>query len=191
MATKDLKERTQALVAAFCEGSDAAYSELYDMYVDILYNYGMRLTQDEQLLKDCIHDVFLKVYNKRSEHSAIKNFASYVVISMKNRLLDEFRHQSFDSDNAAEAYTNRFADDDVETGYLAMETEQTQSSMVASLLKTLTPRQREAITLYYLEGRKYPEICEMMQMNYHSVRNLMHRGMLKLRESASMFSAIA
>lgn len=191
MATKDLKERTQALVAAFCEGSDAAYSELYNMYVNILYNYGMRLTQDEELLKDCIHDVFLKVYSKRSERSVIKNFASYVVISMKNRLLDEFRHLSFDSDNAAEAYTNRLADDDVEKSFLAMEQEQTQTTMVALLLHTLTPRQREAITLYYLEGRKYPEICQMMQMNYHSVRNLMHRGMLKLRESAVNFAATA
>ena len=48
----------------------------------------------------------------------------------------------------------------------------------------LTRRQRQAITLYYLEERKYDEICHIMQMNYHSVRNLMHRGMLKLRAAA-------
>jgi RNA polymerase sigma factor (sigma-70 family) len=51
-------------------------------------------------------------------------------------------------------------------------------------MQALTRRQRQAITLYYLEERKYEDICKIMQMNYHSVRNLMHRGMLKLREAA-------
>ena len=59
-----------------------------------------------------------------------------------------------------------------------------QHDQVAHLMQNLTRRQRQAITLYYLEERKYDEICKIMQMNYHSVRNLMHRGMLKLREAA-------
>ena len=59
-----------------------------------------------------------------------------------------------------------------------------QSAQVAHLMNHLTRRQRQAITLYYLEERKYDEICDIMKMNYHSVRNLMHRGMLKLREAA-------
>jgi RNA polymerase sigma factor (sigma-70 family) len=72
----------------------------------------------------------------------------------------------------------------VENEYIYAEHEQLQSAQVAHLMKNLTRRQRQAITLYYLEQRKYDEICQIMQMNYHSVRNLMHRGMLKLREAA-------
>lgn len=64
------------------------------------------------------------------------------------------------------------------------ERELLQSDKVAHLMQNLTNRQRQAITLYYLEERKYDEICQILQMNYHSVRNLMHRGMLKLREAA-------
>ena len=57
-------------------------------------------------------------------------------------------------------------------------------SMVKRLLSQLSPRQREALTLYYIEERKYEDICEIMNMNYQSVRNLMHRGLLKLRTLA-------
>lgn len=39
------------------------------------------------------------------------------------------------------------------------------------------PRQRQAFQLHYIDERKYDEICEIMHMNYHSVRNLVHRGM--------------
>jgi RNA polymerase sigma factor (sigma-70 family) len=72
----------------------------------------------------------------------------------------------------------------VEKDYLCQERDLLQSEQVAHLMQNLTRRQRQAITLYYLEERKYDEICKIMQMNYHSVRNLMHRGMLKLREAA-------
>ena len=184
MATYHLKERTRELVAAFCAGNDHAFAQLYDLYIQMLFSYGKKLTQDEELLNDCIHDVFVKVYSKRQEKSAINNLGSYLVISLKNRLLDEFRRQTFTSDTEIEAYEYRRAAEDVEDDYLTLEQQQLQSAQVVHLMRFLTRRQRQAITLYYLEERKYEEICGIMKMNYHSVRNLMHRGMLKLREAA-------
>lgn len=179
-----LRERARQLAAEFCAGNDHAFSELYDLYVQSLFNYGMRLTQDQELLKDCIHDVFVKVYTKRNEKHTINNLGSYLLISLKNRLLDEFRRNTFMDDGEVEHYDYRRASEDVEHDYLDTERELMQTAQVARLMNHLTRRQRQAITLYYLEERKYDEICDIMQMNYHSVRNLMHRGMLKLREAA-------
>lgn len=184
MATTNIKERSRQLVAQFCAGNDHAFAELYDLYVQMLFNYGMKLTQDQELLKDCIHDVFVKVYTKRGAENSIKNIGSYLLIALKNRLLDEFRRQTFTTDTEVETYEYRRATEDVERDYLVMEREQLQSNQVAHLMRNLTRRQRQAITLYYLEERKYEEICDIMHMNYHSVRNLMHRSMLKLREAA-------
>ena len=84
MVANDFKTRTKTLVSAFCAGDDNAYAQLYDMYVNILFNYGIKLTQDQELVKDCIHDVFVKVYNKRADQKTINNFGSYVIISLKN-----------------------------------------------------------------------------------------------------------
>ena len=183
MVPSELKMRTRQLVAQFSSGDDRAYAELYDMYVQMLYNYGLKLTSDQELLKDCIHDVLVKLYMKRNDKSVINNLSSYLLISLKNRLVDEFRRQTFTNPNEVETYDYRQAAEDVERDYLCQERETVQSAQVAYLMKHLTRRQRQAITLYYLEERKYDEICDIMQMNYHSVRNLMHRGMLKLRET--------
>lgn len=184
MAIENLKQKTASLVTAFYDGDSSAFSELYNMYVQILYNYGIKLTSNEELLKDCIHDIFVKVHKKRDEHSRIDNFASYVIISLKNRLYDEYRHKAHLSDeDIAEQHPHRCSPD-VEYEYLKDEDSMLKQSKVAMLMQNLTKRQRQAITLYYLEERKYDEICEIMNMNYHSVRNLMHRGMLKLREAA-------
>jgi RNA polymerase sigma factor (sigma-70 family) len=184
MANNQLKARTRELVTEFCAGNDSAFAQLYDLYIQMLFNYGMKITQDQELLKDCIHDVFMKVYSKRGEKNSINNLGSYLLISLKNRLFDEFRRQTFTTEDAVEDYEFRYSTPDVENDYLYSEKEQMQSVNVAHLMKNLTRRQRQAITLYYLEQRKYDEICQIMQMNYHSVRNLMHRGMLKLREAA-------
>jgi len=184
MVPSKLRIRTQQLVAQFCSGDDQAYAELYDMYVQMLYNYGLKMTNDQELLKDCIHDVFVKVYLKRNDKNAINNLCSYLLISLKNRLLDEFRRQTFTTPNEVEEYEYRRAAEDVERDYICQERSLFQTEQVTHLMQNLTRRQRQAITLYYLEERKYEEICKIMQMNYHSVRNLMHRGMLKLREAA-------
>ena len=184
MATKRLKEQTRELIAQCCEGNDEAFGKLYDMYIQILYAYGSKITQDQELLKDCIHDVFIKVYMKRNEKYNINNFSSYLLISLKNRILDEFRRKTFTTEDAVENFEYRFSTSDVENDYLGQELQHLQMTQVSFLMQHLTRRQRQAITLYYIEQRKYDEICNIMQMNYHSVRNLMHRGMLKLRAAA-------
>ncbi|WP_336534235.1 RNA polymerase sigma factor, partial [Bacteroides acidifaciens] len=74
---------------------------------------------------------------------------------------------------------------DVEDDYMENEQRKNEFSLIKRLLNQLSPRQREALTLYYIEEKKYEDICEIMNMNYQSVRNLMHRGLSKLRTLAS------
>ena len=123
MAANNLKEQTQQLVSRFCAGDDQAFAKLYDLYVQMLYNYGLKLTSNQELLKDCIHDVFMKVYSKRGEKAGINNLASYLIISLKNRLFDEFRRQTFTSEDAVEDYEFRYSTSDVERDYLHTELE--------------------------------------------------------------------
>ena len=117
MVPSKLRIRTQELVAQFCSGDDQAYAELYDLYVQMLYNYGLKMTGDQELLKDCIHDVFVKVYLKRNDKNSINNLCSYLLISLKNRLLDEFRRQTFTTPNEVEDYEYRRAEEDVEKDF--------------------------------------------------------------------------
>jgi DNA-directed RNA polymerase specialized sigma24 family protein len=90
------------LLSDFKEGDGAAFSKLYDLHVNMLYNYGCRLTTDVELLKDCIQDVFIKIYNKRLELDAVANFRSYLLISLKNKLCDESRKRVHLSDVAVD-----------------------------------------------------------------------------------------
>lgn len=179
---QNLNDKTACLVMAFQSGDVNAFSTLYDMHINLLFNYGCKLTTDKELLKDCIHDVFVKLYTKKAELGIIDNFKSYLLISLKNKLCDELRRRMFLSDTAVEELNPTSAADDVENKYLEEEKLCIESGLVKRLLEQLSPRQREALTLYYIEEKKYEDICTIMDMNYQSVRNLMHRGITRLRE---------
>lgn len=184
--TKSHQNNTSKLVEAFRKGDRNAFSCLYDMFVQPLFNYGMRLTNDSELVKDCIHDVFVKVYQKRHDNIGYNNFSSYLLISLRNRILDEFRHQTLVTEISVDnCHISRYTPD-LEHDYINQENEERHQQKVSHLMDSLTRRQRQVFTLYYLEERKYDDICHIMNMNYHSVRNLVHRGMVRLREAAAV-----
>ena len=175
---------TDTLLASFQAGNMAAFSQLYNLHINVLFNYGLKLTIDKELLKDCIHDIFVKLYTKKDELGTIDNLRSYLFISLKNKLCDELRRRMYMSDTAVEEVSIS-TPTDVEDDYMEEEQRKNEFSLVRRLLDQLSPRQREALTLYYIEEKKYEDICEIMNMNYQSVRNLMYRGLTKLRSLAS------
>ena len=107
-------EKVVALIHAFQLGDVNAFSSLYDMHVNILFNYGSKLTSDKELIKDCIHDVFVKLYTKKNELDIINNFKSYLFISLKNKIYDEFRKRMYMSETAVEDVNPISGSDDIE-----------------------------------------------------------------------------
>lgn len=176
--------QTSEILAAFIAGDKTAFSKLYNMHVNLLFNYGCKLTTDVELLKDCIQEVFIKIYNKRTELDTVANFKSYIIISLKNKLCDESRKRVNLSDVSVDEL-DVISSDNVENDYINNEKEMLDNVFVSKILDQLSPRQRKAIILYYIEEKKYEEICVLMEMNYQSVRNLIHRGISKLRACAA------
>lgn len=176
---------TQVLLKKFIAGDNEAFSKLYDLHINILFNYGLRLTSDGELLKDCIQDIFVKMYNQKEIFRSIDNLRSYLFISLKNKLYDENRKRNFVSALSVEKL-NPADSINIEDGYINREKDSINRKLVNKLMNELTPRQRQAITLYYIEEKKYEDICVIMEMNYQSVRNLMHRGLHKIRSTVEL-----
>lgn len=180
---KNKDEKAKQLLEAYRRGDTTAFTPIYDMYVQMMLNYGRCLTTNSELIRDCVHDVFVKLLDPAST-VRMKSVSSYLIISLRNRLVDEFRHSNHTVDKPAEEVAAKRYSNDVEQDYLDSEHDRLVHDRVTVLMGTLTPRQRRVFQLYYIEQRRYDEICSIMQMNYHSVRNLVHRGMLRLRAEA-------
>ena len=102
------------------------------------FNYGLKLTIDKELLKDCIHDIFVKLYTKKDELGTIDNLRSYLFISLKNKLCDELRRRMYMSDTAVEEVSIS-TPTDVEDDYMEEEQRKNEFSLVRRLLDQLSP----------------------------------------------------
>ncbi len=160
------------------------FSKLYDKHIDGLFEFGSRFMTDREALKDCIQDVFVKLFTRKEELSAINNIESYLYMSLRNRINDEFRHNTKLCDSEITDASMQAIAENEEYNREMMEYRQSLTEMIQEFFDRLSPRQRQIIHLYYLEHRKYEDICRIMSINYQSVRNLMHRSISRLREFA-------
>ena len=160
------------------------FSNLYDKHIDGLFAFGSKFTSDREALKDCIQDVFVKLFTRKEGLGAINNIESYLYISLRNRINDEFRRNLKLCDNEITDANMQVVAEYDEYYHERMERQLALTDSVKKYFEKLSPRQRQIINLYYLEHRKYDDICRIMGINYQSVRNLMHRSISRLREYA-------
>ena len=71
------------------------FSQLYDKHVDSLFSFGSKFTSDRELIKDCIQDVFVKLFNKKETLDKVCNIESYLYVSLLwNNTSTTCRHAS-------------------------------------------------------------------------------------------------
>jgi RNA polymerase sigma factor (sigma-70 family) len=154
-------------------------SDIYKEQVASLYSYGCKFTSDRDMVKDCIHDVFVKLYEKENFHS-IQNLKYYLFRSFKNRLVDELSKVSpLYTDDLSFSYLHEASGEDK---YIADDKSRQMKRYIEHIFENLTDRQKEAVYLYYIEELSYETICDILNMNYQSVRNTIHRALTRLRE---------
>lgn len=165
----------------FLAGDNNAYSWLYTTYIQTLFMYGMRFTSDSELVKDCIQDVFTKLYKNRNTLVTPDNIKLYLYISLKNCLLNMLSKQSFYDDADPETFVMS-SGETVEDNFIEDESIIEKRKEVKRILNILTPRQREIIYYRYVEELDFDQICMLMGLNYQSAHNLIQRSLKKIRE---------
>ncbi|WP_085535929.1 RNA polymerase sigma factor [Massilibacteroides vaginae] len=164
----------------FRSGDDKSYTYFYKKYVMDLFSYGLHFTPNRELVKDCIQDVFVKIYCNRSKLSTTDNVKLYLFIALKNTLFNVFQKDNADYhiDTLEPVFTIEFS---IEDKLIREEVEEEQSYQIDQMLETLTPRQKEVVYYRYIEGMEMREVCLLMNMNYQSVQNLIQRSFKKIR----------
>jgi len=165
----------------FRNGNEKAFSEIFNGHVQMLFRYGVKFIQDEEMVKDSIQELFIKLYNNRLNLGTTDNIRLYLFRALKNKLIDALYSRKdtvslsstllpFEIANPEEADK----EDDWE--------QIVQKSRLKKGLLALTARQREAIYLRYTMDMSLEEISNLLEMNYQSARNLIHRSVEKLRK---------
>lgn len=167
----------------FLSGDNDAYKWLYKTYVHTLYSYGNRFTSDAEIIKDCIQDLFVTLYNSRSRLTTPDNVKLYLMISLKNKLMRTLQKRDFYISYNPDEEPVFLLEPTVEDDYIKNEEASRQKEKVEKILSVLTPRQKEIIYYRYIQELEMDEICELMNLNYQSAKNLIQRSLAKIREN--------
>ncbi|MBN2481311.1 MAG: sigma-70 family RNA polymerase sigma factor [Bacteroidales bacterium] len=167
--------------SAFLKGDKNALSEVFLTYHDDLFRYGLKLAGNEEMVKDCIQELFLKLWKNRNNLKPVQNIKPYLFKSLRNHILDSMELQklnaTLDSENIS-VLNLSYNEDDFKVNDQVPE--ETRLKVIQALNK-LTARQREIIYLRYFEELDFDTISQVLGINIQSIRNTIHRGMQVLR----------
>lgn len=165
----------------FRYGNREAFSRLYDLFAKDLYRYGYNLVRNQQVVEDCLHALFLHLYESRLRLGPTNNIRFYLYRALRRRLLDTvIRLNKLDAGDAV-FDSSELSTESHETQLINEQTLDWQKHVVTHELNRLPKRQKEVLYLVYIEGLTYPQVAEVMGIALKSVYNSMNIALVTLR----------
>jgi RNA polymerase sigma factor (sigma-70 family) len=167
----------------FRSGDQSAFSTLYQHFVQPLYAYSLGVTNDKELIKDCLHDLFVELWRNHATIGPTTSVKFYLMASIKRKLV---RHMetSLKHMNHHINYTKDFMEDEVsqESLLIRYEEEIVANKQLKDCMNLLSKRQREAISLRFFHNMDTDQISSSMRINPQSVYNLIFGGLRVMKD---------
>lgn len=154
------------------------FDRVYVTYYARMYRFAKEYVVFDEDAENIVQDVFVLLWEKREVLDIQVSLLSYLFSLVKNRCLDFLRHQTVAEEykqelsfklSAIEILNNSFiSDDNIE-------------KIVSDALSKLPERCREIFLKSRLEGKKYKEIAEEMNISVNTVENQISIALKKLR----------
>jgi RNA polymerase sigma-70 factor (ECF subfamily) len=157
------------------------FAELFDRFFTPLVRYARGITQDEDSAKDVVHDVFLKLWEKRGTIRAKASVTAMLYTMVRNRSLNTLRsmnriNREVSASDAAGAVDEREHEGDVRLGHRALQ-----------WIDELPARRREAFMLSRFHDLTHAEIARIMDVSERTVNTHILLALRSLRERLEEF----
>lgn len=170
---------------SFKNGNAISFEYLYKTYSPGLYNYGAKFTKDKDLIKECIQDLFVSLWIKRSSIGNPEHIRNYLYKSFRHSIFKRaFQLQKNEIYEETENYSFNVVLN-IEETIIDRENQTKVSEQLGIAMNKLTSRQKEAIFLRFYEHLSYEEIAEIMGISVKASYKLMARSLNYLRENLS------
>ena len=194
MATEP-KDYTQdedvRLMLAVKAGDAAAFEQLVTRHQERILSTLIHFTDSLQQAEELTQEVFLKVYEARLRYEPTAKFTTWLYRIVRNEGLNAVRHKKRHPERYLD--TSSPADGDgasaeenllAKSGFMPARQydEKEEREMVRLALKSLDPRQREAILYQHVEEMDYSQIAQVMEMTVPAVKSLLYRARRRLAE---------
>lgn len=172
------------LWATFLKGDKPAFAFIYEKFADALFSYGMKIKPNRSLVKDCIHDLFVDLWNYRASLSATDNIKFYLFRSLRRKIrycID--RERTLYDEYPLHEHEELDVSLPFEHSLILKQNEEEKKRKIAKVLSRLPARQQEVLKLIFFDQFSYEEVSEIMAINVRSVYTLAWKALSALRKN--------
>lgn len=159
-----------------------ALALLMGKYYTDLYNYACSFTRDEELVKDCIQEVFISLWQRRENAVAILSPKYYLLRAVKNKILKAAHKNGLFTETVFLEREYDFLHElSIDRIILEKQFSEEKCTRLKRIISGLSKRQQEIIHLKYYQHLAHGQIAELMNISTQSVYNLLHETIRKLK----------
>ena len=169
----------------FKNGNQSAFSTLYHYHYASLYFYALKVTGCSNTAREYVQDLFVTLWNSRERLGDVLQVKPYLFKSLRSIIHHHTASvPSNHTDLSSEArYALTFSPEDF---LIQQEDDAYRQDTLTEVLNRLPTRQREAVYLKYYEDLSYPQIAEILQINYQSAVNLIYQAFQQLKQQPAL-----
>ena len=161
------------LMAAVQQGAHPAFATLVARHHARCFALAWRVLNNRAEAEDAVQDAFVKLWNNKLRYDPARgNFGGWLTRIVTNAALDRRRMVK---DVATLEDAGWVADERPTADRIA------ESNDLHQTMAAMPPRQRAAITLFYIEGFSMAEVAEIMASNVKAVESMLSRGRSALK----------
>lgn len=174
----------QNIWKSFQSGDKEAFAYIYNLHVEVLFHYGTKLTNDDEMVKDAIQEVFLDLYLKREKNKTNpENLKFYLLLALKRNLIKKLKRNRKLVDVNLKDDLLFEPEYSIEKTIIEQEEYKEINQRVVKALNLLSEKQKETIYLRFNESLEYSEIAKLLNISIESVRKQVYRALKSIRES--------
>ncbi|MBV9120762.1 MAG: sigma-70 family RNA polymerase sigma factor [Chloroflexi bacterium] len=170
-------DRISELVDRASKGNGEAFGQLYQIYVDRIYNYIYYKTGHSSDAEDLTEHVFIKAWEAiRRFRFEGKPFAAWLFKVARNVVIDHYRTRKSNTD-LSEVISAIAHEGDPE----AFAQRRATAQVLMTAIRRLTDEQQQVILLKFIDGMDNSEISAAMGKKEGAIRALQYRALLALQ----------
>jgi len=157
------------------KGDEKAQYQLYRSYSMAMYNIAIRMTGEKETAEDVIQDSFIKAFKELQQLNDEKAFGGWLKRIVINRCIDEVRKKKFML-SSFDTISEKHIEITEEVN------ENIDAELVHHLIKKLPVGAREILVLRALEGYRYVEIANKLNISESTAKTQFFRAKKLLGE---------
>lgn len=166
----------------FLNGDQKALEDIYKSNFQALYNYGMRIHGDPDLVKDTIQELFMDIINSLKNLGETDNIRFYLIVAFRRKIMVTLKKKgNFLLTDSNQAFDFDF-DVSAEDSMIINEEKSSTRLKLRKIINNLSSRQKEAVFLKFYYDMTYEQITKIMGINYQSARSIIYKAVHVMRE---------